>query len=123
MNKQTAINFIKSNNLIGIKAGQDRETFLEIWMVIVDDRIFARSWGFAERSWYNQFLKNPKGEIQCGDEVFQIQAQVPENDENLMNKINEAYLEKYTKTEHNKKYAEGIVKYAHIEKTMEFIVL
>lgn len=123
MNKQKAINFIQSNNLIGIKAGHDRETFLEIWMVTVEERIFARSWGFAERSWYNQFLKNPSGEIQCGDEVFQIKAQVPKNEEDLVNKINEAYLEKYTKTEHNKKYAEGIVKDIHIEKTMEFIVL
>lgn len=123
MTNTNAVHFIKSNNLIGIKAGHDRETFLEIWMVVVDNRIFARSWGFAERSWYNQFLKNSLGEIQCGDEVFQIKAQIPEDEEKLRTKINEAYLEKYTKTEHNRKYATGIVKTEHAEKTMEFIVL
>ena len=47
----TAIQYINSHNLIGIKAGKERETFLEIWMVTVENRIFARSWGFAEKSW------------------------------------------------------------------------
>jgi len=123
MNKDAVLKYITSNNHIGIKAGTERDSFLEIWMVIVEDRIFARSWGFAERSWFNTFLKNPFGEIKCGDEIFKIKAEIPEQGEGLMEKINDAYLEKYTSTEHNKKYAEGIIKDAHIEKTMEFIVL
>ncbi|QDP86204.1 DUF2255 family protein [Chryseobacterium sp. SNU WT5] len=89
----------------------------------VDDRIFARSWGFAERSWYNTFLNNPFGEIQGGDAIFKIKAEIPEKENGLMEKINNAYLSKYTSTEHNKKYAEGIIEEDHIEKTMEFIIL
>ncbi len=123
MNKEAAIKYIKSNNHIGIKAGTERETFLEIWMVVVDNRIFARSWGFAERSWYNTFLQNPIGEIKCCDQIFKIVAEVPVDEDDLMNKINQAYLSKYSSTAHNKKYADGIIKQAHIEKTMEFIVL
>lgn len=123
MNKRTALKCIQSNNHIGIKAGTERDTFLEIWMVVVDDRIFARSWGFAERSWFNTFLKNSVGEIKCGDHICKIKAEIPTHEEGLMTKINNAYLSKYTSTEHNKKYAVGIIEQAHIEKTMEFIVL
>jgi hypothetical protein len=42
MNRKAAIKFIAENNLIGLKAGHHRNTFLEIWMVVVNDRIFAR---------------------------------------------------------------------------------
>ena len=120
MNNQNALDFIKSNNLIGIKAGHDRETFLEIWMVVVDNRIFARSWGFAERSWYHYFLKDASGEIKCGNDIFQIEAAVSEGDDELNAKISEAYLKKYSNSEHNLKYAKGIVREAHVNKTMEF---
>lgn len=123
MNKDTAIKYIQANNHIGIKAGTERDSFLEIWMVVVDNRIFARSWGLAERSWHHTFLQNQEGEIKCGSEVFKIGAQIPTDEADLMKKINEAYLSKYSGTAHNKKYADGIIKQAHIEKTMEFNVL
>lgn len=122
-NNEAAIQHIQSNNYTGIKAGTERDSFLEIWMVVVDNRIFARSWGFAERSWYHTFLHNSYGSIQCGDQIFNIKAEVPVFEEELTERINMAYLAKYSATEHNRKYAEGIVQPDHIEKTMEFIVL
>lgn len=122
MSKAKAINYINNNNLIGIKAGHQRTTFLEIWMVAVNDRIFARSWGFAEKSWYNSFLDDPLGQIKCGEEIFNIQAAIPLDNEAITEGINKAYLSKYH-TGHNIKYAKGIVAEKHIEKTMEFIVI
>ena len=121
MNKETAIAFINSNNHIGIKAGFDRPDFLNIWMVVVDNRIFARSWGFAEKSWYNTFLQNPQGQIKCGDDIFLIKAFVPVGNDLMTEKINSAYLTKYN-SEHNIPYAEGIVRKEHADKTMEFII-
>lgn len=121
MNKSIAISYIKSNNLIGIKAGLQRETFLDIWMVIVNDRIFARSWGFAEKSWYNSFLKDPTGQIKCGNRIFDIKAAVPPDNELLTTAINTAYLTKYN-SGHNIDYAKGIIKKNHVERTMEFII-
>lgn len=120
MNKEEALEYIKTHNLIGIKAGYERQYFLEIWMVIVQNRIFARSWGLAEKSWYNSFIKNPIGEIQCGDSQFTINGLVPQDKDELADAINQAYLTKYN-TGHNIKYAKGIVTEKHIEKTMEFI--
>lgn len=113
--------YINSNNHIGIKAGLDRPSFLDIWMVVVDGRIFARSWGFAEKSWYNTFLQNSQGQIKCGDDVFAIKAFVPVENNLLTEKINKAYLTKYN-TGHNIEYAEGIVRPEHANKTMEFII-
>ena len=122
MDKEKAIQYINSNNLIEIKAGNERETFLEIWMVTFNNRVFARSWGFAERSWYNTFLKDNSGQIKCGEEIFNIKAQIPNDLSELEEQINQAYLNKYD-SGRNSVYAQGIVKKEHADKTMEFIVL
>lgn len=121
MNKEKALHYINHHNLIEIKAGEERTTFLEIWMVTVNDRIFARSWGLAEKSWYNTFLQDPKGQIKCGEEVFHIKALIPDDLRDLTSDINTAYLTKYN-TGSNLKYSKGIIQQKHVEKTMEFIV-
>lgn len=118
MNKQTAVEYVIENEIIGIKAGLQRETFLDIWMVVVNNRIFARSWGFAEKSWYNSFLQDSLGQIQCGDTIFTINAVIPVDIDDLTPHINNAYLTKYS----SKQYAKPITGQKHIEKTMEFII-
>lgn len=118
----TAIQYINSHNLIGIKAGKERESFLEIWIVTVENRIFARSWGFAEKSWYNTFLKDNLGEIKCGETIYAIEARIPEDLSELEQEINQAYLDKYDSGE-NSFYAKGIIEEKHVAKTMEFIIL
>jgi hypothetical protein len=121
MNKDKVLQYINSHNLIEIKAGQERTTFLEIWMVTVNNRIFARSWGLAERSWYHTFLEDPEGQIKCGEHIFHIKALVPNDLEELTSDINIAYLTKYN-TAANLKYSKGIIEQKHVEKTMEFII-
>jgi hypothetical protein len=116
-----AIEFVNNNNLIGIKAGKDRATFLDIWMVIVDNRIFARSWGFAEKSWYNNFKVDNEGELKCGENILKIKAVIPADLIEISAKINNAYLAKYNFGA-NAKYAIGIIQKEHILKTMEFVV-
>lgn len=95
--------------------------FLDIWMVTIDNRIFARSWGFAEKSWYNSFLQNPVGQIKCGDNIFHIKAFVPADNDLITEKINSTYLSKYN-SGHNIEYAKGIVAEEHSNKNMEFII-
>lgn len=114
-------NYISTHNLIGLKAGLSRESFLDIWMVIVDNRIFARSWGFAERSWYTTFLVENEGELRCGDLIVKIKAQIPNDLNQISAEINKAYLDKYNYGD-NSVYAKGIIEQEHVDKTMEFIV-
>lgn len=121
MNKDKALKYINTNNLIGIKAGLDRFHFLEIWMVVVQDRIFARSWGLAESSWYNTFLKDSTGQIQCGETIYGIKAIIPDDIRQFTDGINQAYLEKYN-TGDNIRYAKGIIEDLHVARTMEFII-
>lgn len=121
MNINNALDYIRENNLIGIKAGLQRPHFLSIWMVVVENRIFARSWGLAEKSWYNTFLENSEGQIECGSTIYKIEALVPDDLNQITDEINKAYLEKYNFGD-NSKYAIGIIEEKHIGKTMEFVI-
>lgn len=120
--QELAVQLINRTNLIGIRAGAERETFTNIWMVTVGNRIFARSWSLAEKSWYNTFLMDTIGHIQCGEKQFQIKACIPEHSSDLHAAISAAYLIKYNHGK-NSKYATGITAQKHVEKTMEFSVV
>ncbi|MNZ94065.1 hypothetical protein D3C78_1131660 [compost metagenome] len=91
-------------------------------MVTIDNRIFARSWGMAKKSWYNTFLNENEGQIKCGDKIYNIKAQIPNDLNEIEEQINQAYLRKYDSGE-NSFYAQGIIKKQHAEKTMEFLLL
>ncbi|WP_080779105.1 DUF2255 family protein [Chryseobacterium phocaeense] len=121
MNKDELLHYINTNSIIELKAGDQRSTFLEIWMVTVNNRIFARSWGLAEKSWYYTFLEDPNGKIRCGEEIVAIKALIPEDIKDMTAEINKAYLTKYN-TAQNFKYSQGIIREKHVERTMEFII-
>ncbi len=121
-NIEEVINFIESNTLIGIKAGEQRETFSEIWMVTYNNRIFARSWGLTERSWYNSFLDNENGKIKCGDIICDIKAIIPKDLVLINECVNQSYIDKYDFGD-NSEYANEMIKPKHYNKTMEFIIL
>lgn len=90
-------------------------------MVVAQNRIFARSWGLAEKNWYNTFLKCPQGQIKCGNTIYNVQAVIPEDLHQLTDDINHAYLAKYN-FGRNSKYATEIIENKHVERTMEFII-
>ncbi|PTT02295.1 DUF2255 domain-containing protein [Pedobacter sp. HMWF019] len=121
--KTSFLDYIKTHNLTGIKAGNTRENFLNIWMVVVQDRVFARSWGFAERSWFHSFSQGAEGAILAGASIVAVRGVLPEDLKELTNSINQAYLDKYDTGGDNSFYAKGIIEPEHIKFTMEFIPL
>lgn len=120
MNTPDIISYINSNNLVGIRGGSKPRDFLNIWMVVVAGRIFARSWSMSERSWYTAFLAEETGAIKCGETEVAVRGIIPADIETLGPMINQAYLQKYT-SEHNRPYARGIVQPEHMAKTLELI--
>ena len=108
------------NTLTGIKTGKDRTTFLNIWMVNVDGRIFARSWGKSTRSWFTTLLDEKIGQIKYGEKVINITA-VQCKDPLLNAKVDQAYRMRYT-TPENLPYAIGITQPEYADFTMEFLL-
>lgn len=50
--KDDIIATIHKDKILGLSAGQDpAHRVIEIWAVIVDGRVFVRSWSMKPRSW------------------------------------------------------------------------
>jgi hypothetical protein len=68
--------------------------FVGIWAVVVEGRVFVRSYWLKPRSWYRTLLEEPRGTIQVGDREVRVRA-VRTRSERLMDAVDQAYAEKY----------------------------
>ncbi|MBD1262603.1 DUF2255 family protein [Maribacter polysiphoniae] len=112
--------YLKANTLVRIKGGKSRDTFLNIWMVEVDNRIFARSWNKSHKSWFTEFLTSGCGQIKYGRNIINVKGVKLDNNDPLNTLIDKEYLNKYNQKE-NLKYAEGISQPEYADYTMEFL--
>jgi hypothetical protein len=94
---------IRDGQALGIRAGTRPHRFIRIWAVVVQGRVFVRSWSMKSRSWYHTFLEEPRGLIQVSGREIPVRA-VRTRSERLKDSIDRAYLEKY--------YTPGAVKFA-----------
>jgi hypothetical protein len=81
-------------HIIGLRAGSEPHRFIAVWAVVVDGRVFVRSWAVSERSWYRAFRREPHGAIQVGDRTIRVRAAFTRSDQ-LKNAVSRAYREKY----------------------------
>jgi len=62
--------------------------------VVVEGRVFARSWSMKPRSWWRTFLEDPQGTVVVGDNEIPVRA-VQTRSERLKHLVSQAYKEKY----------------------------
>ena len=75
-------------------------------MVVVDGRLFIRSWSLKPRSWYRTFLIDPVGAITSGSASSAVRA-VQTRSERLKDAVSTAYAAKYN-TPASKKYVRDL---------------
>jgi hypothetical protein len=85
---------IHDGQVLGIRAGTQPHRIIGIWAVVVEGRVFVRSWSLKPRSWYRTFLEEPRGVIQVSGREIPVRA-VRTRSERLKDAIDQAYLEKY----------------------------
>ncbi|MEH6763587.1 MAG: DUF2255 family protein [Aequorivita antarctica] len=110
---------LKNYNYTEIKGGSERKTFLEIWVVSVNNRVFARSWNKSARSWFTAFLETGVGQLKYGKKIINVKGQKLEATAQIQEEINQAYIERYNQKE-NIFYSEGITQPGYLDYTMEF---
>jgi len=86
---------IHKEKILGIRAGQDSaHRVIGIWSVVVEGRVFVRSWSLKPRSWWRTFLDDPYGSVFVGEREIPIRA-VHTRSERLKDLVSQAYKEKY----------------------------
>ena len=96
---------LNTSKIIGLRAGTQPHRFIGVWVVVVKDRVFVRTWDNKPQGWYQAFLKDPVGRMQIAERELGIRAKKARG-ERLMDAIDLAYAEKYP-TPGSRKYVEG----------------
>lgn len=85
---------IRDGKILRIRAGRQPHRFIGIWAVVVEDRVFVRSWSLKPRGWYRTFLDDAQGTVQAAGREIPVRA-ARTRSERLMDAVDRAYLEKY----------------------------
>lgn len=85
---------IRDGKILGIRAGTQPHRIIGIWAVVVEGRVFVRSWSLKPRSWWRTFQEDPEGIIQVGEQQLPVRA-VSTRSDRLKDAVDRAYLEKY----------------------------
>ena len=85
---------IRKVKILGIKAGREPHRVIGIWAVVVEGRVFVRSWSIKPRSWYRTFLEDPHGSIFVDNREIPVRT-IHTRSERLKALVSLAYREKY----------------------------
>src|SRR5947199_4002697 len=85
---------IRDGKILGIRAGTRPHRIIGIWAVVVEGRVFVRSYTLKPRSWYRTFLEEPRGVIEVNGREIPVRA-VFTRSERLKDAVDQAYREKF----------------------------
>lgn len=107
-------------SILGIRAGAgSAHRFVGVWPIVVEGRLFARSWTVRPGGWFDTFLRDPVGVITIGEREVRIRA-VRVRSERLKDAIEAGYATKYD-TKASRKYVVGFRRQRRRDATIEFV--
>jgi hypothetical protein len=113
---RTVLASIDRTRMIGIRSGREHR-FTWVWVVVIKDRVFIRSWNDKPTGWFRAFGDEPLGAIRIGEREVAVRARQARG-EGLMKAIESAYAEKYT-TPASIRYVRGFKSPRRRKATME----
>jgi hypothetical protein len=108
---------IRDGKILGIRAGMKPHRTIGIWAVVVNDRVFVRSWTMKPNGWYHTFLDEPRGTVTVDGREIPVRA-VRTRSETLKDAVSLAYKTKYD-TPGSVKYVRGFARGKRREATLE----
>jgi hypothetical protein len=116
------LELLHREKILGIRAGRDStHRVIGVWMVVVEGRVFVRSWSMKPRSWWRTFLEDPYGSLYLGENELPIRT-VQTQSERLKDLVSAAYKEKYN-TPGSIQYVKDMAKKKSRDTTTELVPL
>jgi len=112
---------IDQSKILGIRAGSKPHRVIGIWVVVVEGRVFVRSWSLKPRSWYRTFREEPRGIIVIDERELRVRP-VFARSERLKKAVDRAYAEKYN-TPGSLHYVKGFRQKQRRDSTTELVPL
>jgi len=112
---------IHAAKILGIRTGTKPHRIIGIWAVVVEGRVFVRSYSLKERSWYRTFHEDPRGVIEVNGKQFKVRP-VFTRSERLKKLVDKAYAEKFP-TPGSRVFVEGFKEKKRRDTTTELVPL
>lgn len=112
------IDAAEASKIVRVRAG-DAHRFIGVWVVVVERRIFIRSWSVRTGGWFEAFMEEPRGAMQLGGRTFAVRA-IRTRSERLKSAVERAYAAKYM-TPASRKYVRGFKTHRRREATVELV--
>lgn len=109
---------LQKAKILGVRSGTTHR-YTGVWVVVVDGRVFARSWSDKPTGWFRAFRKEPAGTIQVGDDEIPVRTKVVRS-ARLRDAVTAAFAEKYP-TKGSKKWVDGFAEPERAINTIEFV--
>ena len=79
--------------IMGVRAGSEHR-YTGVWVVVVDGRVFARSWNDKATGWFQAFRTEPRGTVQVDKLELPVRGKVVRS-ARLRDAVTVAFGEKY----------------------------
>jgi hypothetical protein len=116
---KSVLTAIDEAKILWIRAGIRPHRFRGIWAVVVDGRVFVRSWNDKPTGWYRAWLDEPRGAIKVGEREVRVRARRTRS-ERLRDAVDRAYAAKYV-TPASRAFVKGFTHRRRRETTLELI--
>lgn len=84
----------RKSKILGIRVGDKAHRFIGLWLVVVENRVFVRSWSVSPNGWYQTLRQDPHGTVQVAEYELPFRAILTRSDR-LKDAVDRAYAEKY----------------------------
>ncbi len=113
------VEVLRIARIMGVRAGVGAHRIIGIWPIVVENRIFARSWSIKARGWYTTLQTEPFGVLEVDGKELPMRA-VFTRSERLKDEVTRAYREKFNTTgaQH---FVRGFAQKKRRNTTIEFV--
>lgn len=104
--------------ILGVRAGAEHR-FTAVWVVVVEGRVFVRSWNDKPTGWLRAFRAEPTGSVQLAGREIPVRARPPRGPR-LLAAVSDAYATKYP-TKGSARWVAGFREPWRVANTLELI--
>ena len=104
--------------ILGVRSGAEHK-YTGVWVVVVEGRVFARSWNDKPTGWFRAFRAQPLGSLSFGKQEAEVRA-LPVRSQRLREAVSAAFATKYN-TKASQKWVEGFAQPERVANTVEFV--
>ena len=109
---------LRKAKIVGVRSGTEHR-YTGVWNVVVERRVFVRSWNDKPTGWYRAFLREPTGSLRVGTREIAVRARRTRG-ARLLEAVTRAYAEKFD-TKASQMWVRGFAEPEREANTLELV--